>query len=107
MEVVYAKDYKDEAVQTLINQGAKIRNPQYFKHDSDTSADKVYLFGDWPAIEEAYDEVEKCEYKGSAPSKPNSTSNKSELQAWLDYKGVEYESDATNDELYELVKQEA
>lgn len=39
--------------------------------------------------------------------KPNSTSTKAELQAWLDQEGVEYDDGATNDELYELVKQEA
>lgn len=107
MKVVYAVNYKHEAVQKLINQGAKIRNPRYFKDDSDTSADKVYLFGDYPAIEKAYEDVEKCEYGDKAPKKPNSTSNKDELQSWLDYKGVSYSKDATNDELYELVKQES
>lgn len=111
MEVVYATDYKDKAVQKLINQGAKIRNPRYFSHDSDTSADKVYLFGDYPAIEEAYDDVEKCKYSGakgtsSKVKKPNSTSTKAELKAWLEQEEVDFEDGATNEELYELVKQE-
>jgi len=40
-----------------------------------------------------------------AVDKPNSTSNKAHLKAWLDQEGIAYNADATNDELYKIAKQ--
>lgn len=55
MIIIYAKDHTQKEVQKLLGPGVKVRNPQFFKKDSDTNAKKVHLFGDYPAIEKAFD----------------------------------------------------
>src|SRR5690625_3530266 len=54
MTIVYAKDYQAKAVQRLIEEGAEVRNPQFFKNDRDPNAKVVHIFGDYPQIEKAF-----------------------------------------------------
>lgn len=69
-----------EPVQKLLGPGVQVRNPDYFKTDSDTTAEKVHVFGDYPAIKEAF----KCEViehkleKASKSKQSSQTSEKSE-----------------------------
>lgn len=78
MIVIYAKDHTQKEVQDLLGPGVYVRNPQFFKNDSDTNAKKVHLFGDYPEIEKAFDcEVVKHTVKG-VKSKKKATTKENE-----------------------------
>lgn len=80
MIIVFAKDDSLAEVQKLLAPGVQVRNPDFFKSDSDTTAEKVHVFGDYPAIKEAF-KCEVIEHKLEESSKPkggNQKSSKSE-----------------------------